>query len=71
MTERRFGSTTSLVEVETVEELLEGDGTALVVHEAPDNLAHIPQRYVARGPDQETLADGDSGARIVCGAIGN
>jgi Cu-Zn family superoxide dismutase len=69
--EQGLGSTTPLVGVAEVEDLLEGDGTSLVIHEAPDNLAHIPPRYAAGGPDQETLAGGDSGARIACGAIGD
>jgi Cu-Zn family superoxide dismutase len=49
-------------------------GGAFVVHAAPDNLAHIPVRYradgaVAPGPDAVTLATGDGGARVACGAI--
>jgi Cu-Zn family superoxide dismutase len=69
--ERGDGTTISLVNVAKVEDLLEDDGTSLVIHETPDNLAHIPPRYAPGGPDQETLTGGDSGARIACGAIGN
>jgi superoxide dismutase, Cu-Zn family len=68
VTERGLGGGTSLVAVPKVEDLLEGDGTALVVHEAPDNLANVPPRY-APGPDEMTLSNGDSGARIACGAV--
>jgi Cu-Zn family superoxide dismutase len=68
--ERGNGTTISLVNVAKVEDLLDDDGTSLVIHETPDNLAHIPPRYAPGGPDQETLTGGDSGARIACGAIG-
>jgi Cu-Zn family superoxide dismutase len=49
-------------------------GGAFVVHAAPDNLAHIPPRYradgaAAPGPDALTLATGDGGSRVACGAI--
>jgi Cu-Zn family superoxide dismutase len=71
VTERGLGSTTGLMAVAKVEDLLQGDGTALIVHEAPDNLAHIPPRYAPGGPDQDTLDNGDSGARTACGALGN
>jgi Cu-Zn family superoxide dismutase len=51
----------------TVAELLDEDGSALIIHSGPDNLANIPERY--GGPDEETLASGDSGSRIACGVI--
>jgi Cu-Zn family superoxide dismutase len=69
--ERGNGTTISLMVVAKVEDLLADDGTSLVIHETPDNLAHIPPRYAPGGPDQETLTGGDSGARIACGALGN
>lgn len=57
----------------TVDELREA-GVAVILHEEPDNLAHIPDRYrsedAARpGPDEETLATGDAGDRFACGTI--
>jgi Cu-Zn family superoxide dismutase len=52
----------------TLGELTEGDGSALVIHEGPDNLANIPERYVPM-PDEMTLGTGDSGARQACGPI--
>jgi Cu-Zn family superoxide dismutase len=69
VTGRGAGTTTSLVAVPRVEDLLAGDGTSLVVHQEPDNLAHVPPRYAPGGPDQETLSGGDSGARIACAAV--
>jgi Cu-Zn family superoxide dismutase len=68
--ESGVGAGSTLVAVPKVEDLLDGDGTALVVDEAPDNLGHIPSRYAAEGPDDETRSGGDAGARIACGAIG-
>lgn len=59
----------------TLDELLAGNGTAVMVHEDPDNFAHIPEdRYVAietgkGGPDDQTLRTGDAGSRIACGEL--
>jgi superoxide dismutase, Cu-Zn family len=58
----------------TAQDLSSGEKTALIIHEGPDNFANIPPRYTqsngAPGPDQETLATGDSGGRVACGVIG-
>lgn len=48
-------------------DLRDADGTAVIVHAGPDNFANIPPRYGT--PDAETLATGDSGARVACGVI--
>ncbi|MBG0832364.1 superoxide dismutase family protein [Planomonospora sp. ID67723] len=67
-----------------VAQLIDTDGSAIVVHAAPDNHANIPDRYsrpsdttdpdaettMTTGPDEQTLKTGDSGGRIACGAIG-
>jgi len=59
-------------------------GRAVVVHGGPDNLANVPDRYLApapsadpsaspvplvAGPDTATLNTGDSGPRVACGVI--
>lgn len=49
--------------------LLDDDGTAVMIHEDPDNLAHIPERYAPEGPDEDTLMAGDGGSRIACGVV--
>lgn len=60
----------------TKEDLLGGDGTAIVIHADADNFANIPpQRYQqitggAPGPDETTMATGDAGKRVACGVIG-
>jgi superoxide dismutase, Cu-Zn family len=49
-----------------------GQGSALIIHQDPDNFANIPPRYTengAPGPDEQTLATGDSGKRVACGVI--
>lgn len=51
----------------TLADLLDDDGSAVVVHELADNFANIPERY--GGADEETLKAGDSGSRIACGVI--
>ncbi|CAA0108983.1 Superoxide dismutase [Cu-Zn] [Mycolicibacterium vanbaalenii] len=58
----------------TSEELLDGAGTAIIIHEDADNFANIPpERYQQVNgdppPDQTTLATGDAGARVACGVI--
>ena len=56
----------------TVEELRAGDGSAVMVHELPDNYANIPERYVGPngpGPDAETRMTGDAGSRLACGEV--
>ncbi len=51
-----------------VADLLDADGSALIIHADPDNDAHIPPRY-RPDPDAATLASGDAGARLACGVI--
>ncbi|HEY3238669.1 MAG TPA: superoxide dismutase family protein [Acidimicrobiia bacterium] len=58
----------------TIANLLEGDGTALVIHADPDNFANIPSHYTSSGsliggPDDITNETGDSGSRFACGVI--
>jgi superoxide dismutase, Cu-Zn family len=59
----------------TVDDLMDADGSAVIVHAARDNLANIPTRYHSHtydvfGPDTDTLATGDAGARAACGVVG-
>lgn len=63
-------------------DLMDADGSAVIVHAGPDNLAHIPattsaggERYHSHvddvfGPDAATKATGDAGSRTGCGLIG-
>lgn len=58
----------------TAQDLLNGGGTAIIIHEKADNFANIPpERYQqvdgAPPPDETTLATGDAGARVACGVI--
>jgi len=54
----------------TLDDLLDDDGTALVLHVDPDNFAHVPERYAPAGPDEQTLRTGDAGDRVACGVLG-
>jgi Cu-Zn family superoxide dismutase len=56
----------------TAADLKGPEGSALIIHELPDNFANIPQRYThdgIPGPDAETLATGDSGPRVACAVL--
>jgi Cu-Zn family superoxide dismutase len=58
----------------SVDELFDADGSALIVHAGRDNYANIPTRYHSHtentfGPDSETRATGDAGARAACGVV--
>lgn len=55
----------------TLEDLTEGEGRSIIVHEKADNHANIPERYAPEGPDEDTLATGDAGSRVGCGVISN
>jgi Cu-Zn family superoxide dismutase len=64
-----------------VGQLLNGDGSAVILHAAPDNLAHIPatttagaeryhsHAYDTAGADQDSRATGDAGTRYACGVV--
>ena len=64
------GRLTASTDAVTLEDLMDDDGTAVMVHAGPDNFANIPERYVPNGPDADTLKTGDSGDRIACGVVG-
>jgi superoxide dismutase, Cu-Zn family len=58
----------------SLSELFDADGSAVIVHAGRDNFANIPDRYHSHtydtfGPDTDTLATGDAGARTACGAV--
>jgi Cu-Zn family superoxide dismutase len=55
-------------------DLIDGDGTAIIIHADADNFANIPpDRYQQSDgsppPDGTTLATGDGGKRVGCGVI--
>ena len=57
-----------------LDDLFDDNGSAIIIHAGRDNYANIPDRYAivgtrATGPDAATLATGDSGARVACGAL--
>ncbi len=57
-----------------IADLFDADGSAIIVHAAPDNFANIPTRYQSTtegvfGPDSATLGTGDAGARAACGVV--
>ncbi|WP_445166767.1 superoxide dismutase[Cu-Zn] [Mycolicibacterium sp. Dal123E01] len=56
----------------TLDDLKGPEGSAVIIHAGPDNFANIPQRYThdgVPGPDAETMATGDAGARVACAVL--
>lgn len=53
----------------TAEDLLDADGSALVIHAGPDNFGNIPADRYNPAADEATLTTGDAGGRIGCGVI--
>jgi superoxide dismutase, Cu-Zn family len=58
----------------SLDDLFDADGSAMIVHAGRDNYANIPSRYHSHtentfGPDSETRATGDAGARAACGVV--
>lgn len=53
----------------STEDLLDDDGSAIIIHEEPDNYGNIPERYAPDGPDEDTLSTGDAGDRQACGVF--
>lgn len=51
----------------TAQDLLDDDGSAVMIHGGHDNFANIPERYAVEGPDEGTLRTGDAGDRLACG----
>lgn len=49
--------------------VLDDDGSAVMVHAGRDDFANIPERYAPGGPDQQTLDTGDAGDRLACGVV--
>jgi Cu-Zn family superoxide dismutase len=59
----------------TLEDLLSGEKTAIIIHAGADNFGNIPRdRYTQTngtpGPDATTMSTGDAGKRVACGVIG-
>ncbi len=59
----------------TMDDLLTGQKTAIIIHAGADNFANIPpdrynQTNGTPGPDETTMSTGDAGKRVACGVIG-
>jgi len=53
----------------TLDDLMDADGSAIIVHANPDNFANIPTDRYDPDPDATTLGTGDAGSRFACGVI--
>jgi superoxide dismutase, Cu-Zn family len=59
----------------TLDDLLTGEKTAIIIHAGADNFGNIPpdryhQTNGTPGPDATTMSTGDAGKRVACGVIG-
>ena len=74
---RKDGSATLVTTTDafTMEDLMSGEKTAIIIHADADNFGNIPRdRYNQTngtpGPDATTMSTGDAGKRVACGVIG-
>jgi len=74
---RKDGSGTLVTTTDafTMEDLMSGEKTAIIIHADADNFGNIPRdRYNQTngtpGPDATTMSTGDAGKRVACGVIG-
>ena len=51
------------------EDVLDDDGSALMIHATADNFRNVPERYAPQGPDETTSKTGDSGGRVACAVL--
>lgn len=52
----------------TRDNVLDADGSAVMVHEKPDNFGNVPDRYAAT-LDDTTKKTGDAGGRVACAVL--
>ena len=50
-------------------DVLDADGTAVMVHAKADNFGNVPDRYAPQGVDDTTKKTGDAGPRVACAAL--
>ncbi|GFG63488.1 superoxide dismutase [Cu-Zn] [Mycobacterium kubicae] len=60
----------------TMDDLTNGQKTAIIIHAGADNFANIPsdrynQANGTPGPDETTMTTGDAGKRVACGVNGS
>lgn len=71
------GTLVTTTDAFTMDNLVSGQKTAIIIHSGADNFANIPpDRYTqvatgTPGPDATTKATGDAGKRVACGVIGS
>lgn len=53
----------------TLEDLMDEDGSAVIIHAAADNFGNIPADRYDPDADEATLNTGDAGGRVGCGVI--
>jgi superoxide dismutase, Cu-Zn family len=69
------GTLVTTTDAFTLDDLMSGEKTAIIIHAGADNFGNIPaERYNQAngtpGPDATTMSTGDSGKRVACGVIG-
>jgi superoxide dismutase, Cu-Zn family len=69
------GTLVTTTDAFSLDDLLTGEKTAIIIHAGADNFGNIPaDRYTQKngtpGPDATTMSTGDAGKRVACGVIG-
>lgn len=54
----------------SLNELMDADGSAVIIHAGADNFGNIPADRYDPDADETTLNTGDAGGRVGCGVIG-
>ena len=49
-------------------DVLDDDGSAIMIHEMPDNFGNVPERYTPT-LDDTTKKTGDAGSRVACAVL--
>ncbi len=53
----------------TMDNVLDEDGSAVMIHAMPDNFGNVPERYAPDGTDEMTDKTGDAGGRVACAEV--
>ena len=68
-TEGGIAALSTMTDRLTFEDLMDEDGSAVIIHASPDNFGNIPADRYDPNVDETTMNTGDAGGRFACGVI--